>query len=126
MLQLFVVYYVPGLVFNAPFKSRMTAALIAFVINYAFLKYDSNAFKNTLSIFKDPYFSFPNFKEEALPMEITSITLYALFIEGLPYKYIYRLIKFNLQSLRIAFEIWFLTVFSLMNNSPAISFVVLS
>ncbi len=35
MLQLFVVYYVPGLVFNAPFKSRMTAALIAFVINYA-------------------------------------------------------------------------------------------
>ncbi len=35
MLQLFVVYYVPGLVFNAPFKSRMTAALIAFIINYA-------------------------------------------------------------------------------------------
>lgn len=35
MLQLFVVYYVPGLVFQAPFKSRMTAALIAFVINYA-------------------------------------------------------------------------------------------
>lgn len=35
MLQLFVVYYVPGLVFNTPFKSRMTAALIAFVINYA-------------------------------------------------------------------------------------------
>ena len=35
MLQLFVVYYVPGLVFNTPFKSRMTAALIAFIINYA-------------------------------------------------------------------------------------------
>ena len=35
MLQLFVVYYVPGLIFNAPFKSRMTAALIAFIINYA-------------------------------------------------------------------------------------------
>ncbi len=35
MLQLFVVYYVPGLVFGTPFKSRMTAALIAFVINYS-------------------------------------------------------------------------------------------
>ena len=35
MLQLFVVMYVPGLVFNTPMKSRMTAALIAFVINYA-------------------------------------------------------------------------------------------
>lgn len=35
MLQLFVVYYVPGLVFQMPFKSRITAALIAFVINYA-------------------------------------------------------------------------------------------
>ncbi len=35
MLQLFVVYYVPGLVFGTPFKSRMTAALIAFIINYA-------------------------------------------------------------------------------------------
>ena len=35
MLQLFVVFYVPGLVFNTPMKSRMTAALIAFVINYA-------------------------------------------------------------------------------------------
>ena len=35
MLQLFVVFYVPGLVFDTPMKSRMTAALIAFVINYA-------------------------------------------------------------------------------------------
>ena len=35
MLQLFVVFYVPGLVFNTPMKSRMTAALIAFVINYS-------------------------------------------------------------------------------------------
>lgn len=35
MLQLFVVFYVPGLLFNAPMKSRMTAALIAFVINYS-------------------------------------------------------------------------------------------
>ncbi|MCL2814185.1 MAG: amino acid ABC transporter permease [Oscillospiraceae bacterium] len=35
MLQLFIVLYVPGLVFGAPFRSRMTAALIAFVINYA-------------------------------------------------------------------------------------------
>ena len=35
MLQLFVVYYVPGLVFGTPFKSRMTATLIAFIINYA-------------------------------------------------------------------------------------------
>lgn len=35
MLQLFVVLYVPGLVFNMPFQSRMTAALIAFIINYA-------------------------------------------------------------------------------------------
>lgn len=35
MLQLFVVFYVPGLVFDMPFRSRMPAALIAFVINYA-------------------------------------------------------------------------------------------
>ena len=35
MLQLFVVFYVPGLLFGTPMKSRMTAALIAFVINYA-------------------------------------------------------------------------------------------
>ena len=35
MLQLFVVWYVPGLVFGVPMQSRMTAALIAFIINYA-------------------------------------------------------------------------------------------
>lgn len=35
MLQLFVVLYVPGLVFGVPMRSRMVAALIAFVINYA-------------------------------------------------------------------------------------------
>ncbi len=35
MLQLYVVMYVPGLVFHFPIRSRMTAALIAFVINYA-------------------------------------------------------------------------------------------
>lgn len=35
MLQLFVVFYVPGLVFGTPMKSRITATLIAFVINYA-------------------------------------------------------------------------------------------
>ena len=35
MLQLFVVLYAPGLLFDVPMKSRMTAALIAFVVNYA-------------------------------------------------------------------------------------------
>ena len=35
MLQLFVVFYVPGLAFGIPMQSRMTSALIAFVINYA-------------------------------------------------------------------------------------------
>lgn len=35
MLQLFVVFYVPGLVFGVPIKVRFTAALIAFVINYS-------------------------------------------------------------------------------------------
>lgn len=35
MLQLFVVLYVPGLIFNAPMRNRLLAALIAFVINYA-------------------------------------------------------------------------------------------
>lgn len=35
MLQLFVVLYVPGLLFNYPIKVRFTAALIAFVINYS-------------------------------------------------------------------------------------------
>ena len=35
MLQLFVVFYVPGIVFNTPMKTRFMAALVAFVINYA-------------------------------------------------------------------------------------------
>jgi len=35
MLQLFVVIYAPGLLFGTPFQSRMTACLVAFVINYA-------------------------------------------------------------------------------------------
>ncbi len=35
MLQLFVVMYAPGLLFDIPMKSRMTAVLIAFVVNYS-------------------------------------------------------------------------------------------
>ena len=35
MLQLFVVLYAPGLIFNYPISSRMTVAIIAFAINYA-------------------------------------------------------------------------------------------
>ena len=35
MLQLFVVMYAPGMLFDMPIKSRMIAVLIAFVINYA-------------------------------------------------------------------------------------------
>lgn len=35
MLQLIIVFYIPGLVFDTPMKNRMTAALIAFVINYS-------------------------------------------------------------------------------------------
>ncbi|MBE6753024.1 MAG: amino acid ABC transporter permease [Ruminococcaceae bacterium] len=35
MLQLFIVLYVPGLVFGTPFRQRIVAALIAFIINYA-------------------------------------------------------------------------------------------
>ena len=35
MLQLFVVLYAPGLLFGIPMSSRFTAAVIAFVINYA-------------------------------------------------------------------------------------------
>ncbi|MBQ7574023.1 MAG: amino acid ABC transporter permease [Clostridia bacterium] len=35
MLQLFVVLYAPGLLLGIPMSNRMTAALIAFVINYA-------------------------------------------------------------------------------------------
>ena len=35
LLQLFIVFYVPGLVFGTPFKGRIVPTLIAFVINYA-------------------------------------------------------------------------------------------
>ena len=35
LLQIIVIFYVPGLLFNTPFKSRMIAAIIAFTINYA-------------------------------------------------------------------------------------------
>jgi polar amino acid transport system permease protein len=35
MLQIFIVFFVPGLVFGVPFRDRMLAAIIAFVINYA-------------------------------------------------------------------------------------------
>lgn len=35
MLQLFVVFYVPGILFDMPMRNRFMAALIAFVINYA-------------------------------------------------------------------------------------------
>ncbi len=35
MLQLFVVMYAPGILFDTPVASRMTAVLIAFVVNYA-------------------------------------------------------------------------------------------
>lgn len=35
MLQLFVILYGPGLILGIPMKSRLTAAFIAFIINYA-------------------------------------------------------------------------------------------
>jgi len=35
MLQLFVVLYAPGLLLDIPMRNRMTAALIAFIVNYA-------------------------------------------------------------------------------------------
>lgn len=35
MLQIITVFYVPGLVFNMPVKSRISAVLIAFIINYS-------------------------------------------------------------------------------------------
>lgn len=35
MLQIMVVFYVPGLVFGTPFGSRIIAVIIAFIINYA-------------------------------------------------------------------------------------------
>jgi polar amino acid transport system permease protein len=35
MLQVFIVFYVPGFIFGAPISSRINAAIIAFSINYA-------------------------------------------------------------------------------------------
>lgn len=35
MLQIIIVFYVPGLVFDFPMKSRILAVMIAFVINYS-------------------------------------------------------------------------------------------
>ena len=35
MLQLFIIFYVPGFVFGAPIASRLNTAIIAFSINYA-------------------------------------------------------------------------------------------
>lgn len=35
MMQLMVVLYAPGLLFGIPMSNRMTAAIVAFVINYA-------------------------------------------------------------------------------------------
>ena len=35
MLQIMVGFYVPGLVFGTPFRSRIIAVIIAFIINYA-------------------------------------------------------------------------------------------
>ncbi len=35
MLQLFVILYAPGLLFEMPMSSRFTAAVVAFVINYS-------------------------------------------------------------------------------------------
>lgn len=35
MLQLMVVFYGPGLLWGTPIKSRMTATLLAFIVNYA-------------------------------------------------------------------------------------------
>ena len=54
MLQLFVVMYAPGMLFDIPVKSRLTAALIAFVINYA--AYFSEIFRGGIeSISKGQY-----------------------------------------------------------------------
>ena len=35
MLQLFVIYYAPGILFDMPMRSRLMAAMIAFIVNYA-------------------------------------------------------------------------------------------
>lgn len=54
MLQIFVVFYVPGLLFNIPMRERMLAVLIAFIINYA--AYFSEIFRGGIvSIQKGQY-----------------------------------------------------------------------
>ena len=54
MLQLIIVMYAPGLLLGIPVQSRMTAALIAFVINYA--TYFSEIFRGGIeSISKGQY-----------------------------------------------------------------------
>jgi len=35
MLQIFIIFYVPGFIFGAPVSSRFNAAIVAFSINYA-------------------------------------------------------------------------------------------
>lgn len=46
MLQLFIVFYTPGLVFGLPFRERMLAAVITFTINYS--AYLAEIFKSGL------------------------------------------------------------------------------
>ncbi len=54
MLQIVIIFYGPGLWFGMPFKSRLLAACIAFVINYAC--YFSEIFRGGLeSISKGQY-----------------------------------------------------------------------
>lgn len=54
MLQLFVVLYIPGLLFGVPMRSRMTAALVAFIINYS--AYFSEIFRGGIeSVSKGQY-----------------------------------------------------------------------
>jgi polar amino acid transport system permease protein len=35
MLQIFIIFYVPGIIFGTPVTSRFSAAIVAFTINYA-------------------------------------------------------------------------------------------
>ena len=46
LLQLFLVFYVPGLCFGHPFRSRMAATLIAFIVNYS--AYFSEIFRGAI------------------------------------------------------------------------------
>ena len=74
MLQLFVVLYVPGLLFNTPIKVRFTAALIAFVINYAC--YFSEIYRGGIeSISKGQYEAGQVVKRIVPPMSNEVITL---------------------------------------------------